>query len=192
MSAQPLERKFLLDHDRKPMRSALDERLQRWAKWQLSGRPLARLGLPSQSTLAGIQALRLTEAAGSGMHTAHARQSTVAKMIRDEEYRDEELTEQAVFELGRILGAAGAIYQAVIRAEYLWIVPVWNQTLGTYQMRQVKPEHREAQNSHRRRMAQLLGRSLERYLQLLEEAKPALALLIEQFDDGWIAAATMG
>jgi hypothetical protein len=188
MNAQPASRYFADEDDGKRVRTALDERLQRWAKWQLAGRPLSRLELPSQSTLAGIQSLRLTERAESGMHTAHARQSTVARMIRDEEHRDEEVTERAVFELGRLR----PIYPAVIRAEYLWIVPVWNQDLGSYQQRQVRRdrENRESSQAHRRRMAMQLGRSLERYLQLLAECRPALALLIEQFDDGWIHAAT--
>lgn len=166
-------------------RCALDERLQRWAKWSLSGRPLARLGLPRQSTLAGIQDLQLTERVKRA-ETVRARQSTVSKMVREEENWDEEITEQAVTDLGVYCGGTSML---IVRAEYLWIVPVLDKTTGNHLHRRIPREPHEPVKTHRRRMAAILGRSLERYHQLLAETYPALALLIEKRDPGWIAAA---
>lgn len=173
------------DDDAMRRNSALDERLQRWAKWQLAGKPLARLGLPRQSTLAGIKDLQLTERAPAAV-TVRARQSTVTKMLIEEEHWDEEITEQAVNDLGSYSNTAVLI----IRAEYLWIIPILNRTTGQHVQRRIPRQANESMKTHRRRMAALMGRSLERYNQLLSESRLPLALLIEARDEGWIAAAT--
>jgi hypothetical protein len=188
MTAQTAQRRFADEgnQQREHVRCALDQRLERWAKWQLSGRPLEGLALPRSSTLARIQSLRLTDGAAGGNCTARARQSTYAKVLREETHREEELTEQAVFEMSKVWEA----YPMFIRAEYLWIVPLFDSDRGQYIMRRIIPHAGERAGDHRRRMAVLLGRSLERYNQILAEARPALALLIEQFDKGWIDAAT--